>query len=88
MAERQQKKRAIRKGLAVLATLLVSVPVSAFLTLLLMPLWRWLEANFGIESVGHSGPAAWCFVAMFVACIVALGSLHAFRARDGRSAAE
>ena len=85
MAERQQKKRAIRKGLAVLATLLVSVPVSAFLTLLLMPVWRWLEEHTGIESVGHSGPAEWCFGVTFVACVVVLASLYAFR---GRSAAD
>ena len=85
MAERQQTKRAIRQGLAVLATLLACVPVSAFLTLLLMPVWRWVEEHTGVESVGHSGPAEWCFGVTFVACVVALASLYAFR---GRSAAE
>jgi hypothetical protein len=85
---RRQTTPAIRHILAVLAILLVSVPVSVFLTLLLLPLWRWLEENFGIESVGHSGPAGWCFIATFVASVVALGLLYALRARHGRSASE
>ena len=69
-------------------SLVLALPLAVMFTWLLLPFWNWLENTFSIESVGHSGPAAWCFVAMFVACIVALGSLHAFRARDGRSAAE
>jgi hypothetical protein len=85
---RLQTPPTIRHGLAVLTIVLVSVPASVLFTLLLMPLWRWLEQNFGIESVGHSGPAEWCFGAMFVACVVALGSLYAFRVRSGSAAAD
>jgi hypothetical protein len=72
----------VRRALSVLAILVVSVPTSVLLTLLLMPLWRWLEGRFGIESVGHSGPAEWCFGVTFIACLVALGSLYALRARS------
>ena len=78
---RRQTKPTIRHVLAVLTILLISVPTSVLLTLLLLPLWRGLEQNFGIESVGHSGPAEWCFGAMFVACVVTLGSLYVFSAR-------
>jgi hypothetical protein len=71
----------IRHVLAGLTILLVSLPASVLLTLLLLPFWRWLEATYDIESVGHSGPAEWCFETMFVACIVALVWLYALTAR-------
>ena len=45
------------------------VPGTLFLafwvTILLLPLWRWIEADFGIELIGHSGPAEWCFYLVF-----------------------
>jgi hypothetical protein len=47
-----------------------SVPLSVVLTLLLFPLWRWLEATYCIESVGHSGPAEWCYLVTFLASVV------------------
>ena len=37
------------------------LPLAFVLTLLLLPLWSWIEATYAIESVGHSGPAEWCF---------------------------
>jgi hypothetical protein len=88
MLRRRQTRPTIRHVLAGLTILLVSVPASVLFTLLLLPLWRWLEQNFGIESVGHSGPAEWCFGATFVACVVTLGSLYAFRGRFGGAAAD
>jgi hypothetical protein len=50
------------------ALLLASVPASAVLTWLLVPFWRWLEGRYGTESIGHSGPAEWRFLATFVTC--------------------
>ena len=49
----------------------LSLPVSFYLTMLLMPVWSEIERRWGIESVGHSGPATWCFVTVF-ACVVAI----------------
>jgi hypothetical protein len=66
---------------AVFAILLASAPASILLTLLLLPFWRRLEQSQGIESVGHSGPAEWCYAAVFVVCVALLGSLYALRAR-------
>ena len=66
---------------AAFAMLLASAPASILLTLLLLPFWRWLEQSQGVESVGHSGPAEWCYAAVFVACVVLLGSLYALRVR-------
>lgn len=36
---------------------LAAVPVAVIGTMLLHPLWSWIEATYGIESMGHSGPA-------------------------------
>ncbi len=55
------------------AVLLASVPLAVILTLFFIPFWKWLEAAYGIESIGHSGPAEWCYVVMFLLCLVTLG---------------
>ena len=44
---------------------LIAVPVAAVVTFVLTPFWGWIEATFGIESLGHSGPSDWCFVAIY-----------------------
>ena len=44
---------------------LAAVPVAAIATMLLYPLWSWIEATYGIESIGHSGPADWCFMLIY-----------------------
>ena len=56
--------------------MLVSLPLSGVLTLVLLPLWRWVETRHGIESIGHSGPAEWCYVAMFVLCVLLVGTAY------------
>jgi len=43
----------------------VMIPVSVVITILLLPLWSGIEARWQIESIGHSGPADWCFVAVY-----------------------
>lgn len=55
----------IRLLLQVVAVLLVCVPLSLLVTFVLLPLWSWLEASYKIESVGHSGPAEWCYVVVY-----------------------
>lgn len=55
----------MRKFFGLLLLGLAALPVSFLVTFLLFPFWGWLEASTGIESVGHSGPADWCFVAVF-----------------------
>ncbi len=47
----------------------LAVPAAIFVTFLLTPLWRAVEARYGIESLGHSGPATWCFVLVYAAMI-------------------
>jgi hypothetical protein len=48
------------------ALFVLAIPVSAFVTLLLLPLWRWIEESTHVESVGHSGPASWCFIVSYL----------------------
>jgi hypothetical protein len=60
----------MRHALAYVLLLLIALPIAAVVTLLALPLWNLIETRFGIESVGHSGPADWCFevtYALFVA---------------------
>jgi hypothetical protein len=53
--------RRITKSLLLAALLLlVLLPVAFGVTILLYPIWSWIETSYGIESVGHSGPADWC----------------------------
>ena len=70
---------------AVLA--LAAMPAAFIVTLFLSPLWSWIEARYGIESVGHSGPADWCFVAVYAVFLVAILPLlwRSWRQRRGRA---
>ena len=55
------------KNLAtILLILVLSLPFSFIITIVLFPFWSWIEANSGIESVGHSGPAEWCFYLVYL----------------------
>ena len=45
--------------------ILVNVPISIIITIVLIPFWSWFENSIGIESLGHSGPAEWCYAAIF-----------------------
>lgn len=64
------REKPVRTLAGVIAIIVLSVPVGIILTIALLPLWRWIEERIGIESVGHSGPAEWCYVATFlVSCI-------------------
>jgi hypothetical protein len=55
--------------------LVACLPLAALLTVLALPLWRWLEARTGVEAIGHSGPAGWCYLGMLAACLVLVVSL-------------
>jgi FtsH-binding integral membrane protein len=69
-----------------LGLLVASVPLGVVVTLALLPVWRWLEERYAIESVGHGGPAAWCYLVGVVGCVLALSSLYlisAVRERTG-----
>jgi hypothetical protein len=77
-------KRVARRGLVAFAVVLACLPAAFVVTLLLMPLWSWIEATYGIEAVGHSGPSDWCFWAVFG---VMLATATALLFKVGRSRA-
>jgi hypothetical protein len=62
---------------------LLAVPSAIFATFLHTPFWGWVETQYGIESLGHSGPGTWCFVAvyMFMVAVNALILLRRWRGR-------
>lgn len=63
---------ALRRVLVAAGLLVLALVPSVILTILLMPLWSWIEARFQIESVGHSGPAGWCYIATYAAVVAVL----------------
>jgi hypothetical protein len=65
-------RRVLKTGLLFGALAIVCLPVSFVVTIFLLPLWSAIESRWQIESVGHSGPATWCFV-----CVYAILSLSA-----------
>ena len=67
-------KTAFRHLALALGIAAVCLPAAFLLTFLLLPLWSWIEATYKIESVGHSGPADWCFWVVYAfLAIVGLG---------------
>jgi hypothetical protein len=55
-----------KRVLLALVLFAVCLPVAFIVTFALLPLWSWIEATYGIESVGHSGPSDWCFWLVWV----------------------
>jgi len=57
--------RYLRLILLTLGVLIACAPIAFIVTFLLSPLWSWIEVTYGIESIGHSGPADWCFYVVY-----------------------
>ena len=62
----------IRRVVTFVIVAALAIPAAIVTTVLLMPLFSWMEARFGIEAVGHSGPAEWCYVSVYVTLLAAL----------------
>ena len=68
--------RFLKMLFVILVVLVLLAPVAIAITLYMMPLWLWIELNYQIESMGHSAPAEWCFVATYVVLVaVSLATL-------------
>jgi phosphotransferase system glucose/maltose/N-acetylglucosamine-specific IIC component len=70
--------RYLRYFLAGLAILVVCMPIAFIVSILLSPLWSWIEKTYGIESIGHSGPSDWCFYVVYGVLVVLAWSVFAF----------
>jgi len=74
----------LRYFLAGLAILIVCMPIAFIVTMLLIPLWSWIEKTYGIESIGHSGPSDWCFYVVYGLLSVAAMSAASLLAANTR----
>lgn len=79
-------KRALTTVALALLFAVVALPLSAIMTLALLPLWRVIEERYGIESVGHSGPADWCFILIYALWLSAGAIVWLIRLRRGWTA--
>jgi predicted PurR-regulated permease PerM len=61
----------LKKPLITSALALLGPSLAVIATVVLTPLWRWLEAKTGLESVGHSAPSTWCFIAVYLLLFIA-----------------
>ena len=67
----------ILRGIGItIAICLISAPIAFAVTIALLPLWSWIEATFKIESVGHSGPAEWCYWTIYIIILICTGLLY------------
>ena len=71
-------KLSSRSLFGVITVLLIAAPLAVIITLLLYPFWSWLDVIGGIESLGHSGPAAWCYELVYLVLVV-IGVRHVLR---------
>ena len=78
-------KKTMRTILLSVLAMVVTAPISIIVTAMLFPFWSWLESSSGIESVGHSGPADWCYLFMFVLLLAILGATLVLQIRSIRS---
>jgi hypothetical protein len=49
----------------------------------LLPLWSWFEAAAGVEAIGHSGPAEWCYLLVFAVLASGAAVLYLLARKDG-----
>lgn len=78
--------RAGHRAATIAGIIVLDLPVTFVLTMMLVPLWSAIERRSGIESMGHSGPAPWCY--WVVLAVVVAVSLGAYLVRSTAPAAD
>jgi hypothetical protein len=67
--------KTLKQGLKVVANAIVlsvlCVPLAVVVTLVTAPFWLWIEETCAIEAYGHSGPANWCYLAVYLVLLAA-----------------
>ena len=59
------KNRFNKAGVLVIM-FIACIPVAMLLTIFTTSFWLWIENTLKIEAVGHSGPAEWCYIAVYL----------------------
>jgi len=71
-------------GLCFLMAVL-ALPIAAVVTIVMAGFWSWFEAKTGIEALGHSGPADWCYgLTYMVVLFLGLAGLLRRRTKNPR----
>ena len=71
-SQRKALRAAFRLGCLGLVSTIASFPLAFTSTILMNPLLGRLEAKYGVELTGHSGPADWIFALMFAVITIVL----------------
>jgi len=71
-SQRKTLRAAFRLTCLGLVSAIASFPLAFTSTILMNPLLGRLEAKYGMELTGHSGPADWIFALMFAAITIVL----------------
>ena len=58
-------KERIKGAVIAIGLLIGLMPLAAVTILFCLPLFRWIEAKFNIETIGHSGVAEWVFLVVY-----------------------
>jgi hypothetical protein len=64
-------------SLKAIVLLLLAFPIAVAATFVTGPFWKWLDGSTNIESYGHSGPAEWCYLAMYTLIVLLIVFLWA-----------
>jgi hypothetical protein len=56
----------MKKVIALVAAIVGGFALSIVTAILTARFWGWFEARTGIESLGHSGPADWVYILLWV----------------------
>ncbi len=72
------KKKHLQLILTSITIIIISIPLSILITIMLTPFWSWLEKTSGIESLGHSGPSEWCYIAVYLLLAGSIESIYLF----------
>jgi hypothetical protein len=75
------KERLKGVGIA-LIIVIVCIPMAIIVTLFTTSFWLWIENTFAIESIGHSGPAEWCYLTSYVFLITICTIVWSFTKRQ------
>ena len=62
----------MKRALTIIFSIALAFLATGFITILCAPLWTAFERATGIESVGHSGPATWCYAFTFALLVVGI----------------
>jgi hypothetical protein len=54
-----------------LLLIIICIPMAFIVTVLSNPFWLWIESTFSFESAGHSGPAEWCYIVVYISLVAA-----------------